>query len=170
MLVGTVPFLGNSIDEVFNKVRNLELIDPTKWNSQDEEPVMSETAWNLITKLICEPSQRWGRFGANQIKMHEFFKIIDWNSLRQLEPPFVPQLNSEVDTYYFECNSEQFLDFTKEPIFLDSFSNDRDENNLNGITSPPILYTLNELNNQTNNNNNKQNNKQNNKNQKNNSN
>ncbi len=41
------------------------------------------------------------RLNVNQIKAHPFFYGADWNTLRQIEPPFVPRLQSITDTSYF---------------------------------------------------------------------
>jgi hypothetical protein len=41
------------------------------------------------------------RLTVNQIKAHPFFYGADWNSLRHIEPPFVPHLQSITDTSYF---------------------------------------------------------------------
>ena len=36
-----------------------------------------------------------------KIKSHPFFYGADWASLRQIDPPFVPHLQSSTDTSYF---------------------------------------------------------------------
>ncbi len=41
------------------------------------------------------------RLNVNQLKVHPFFYGADWNSLRMIEPPFVPRLQSITDTSYF---------------------------------------------------------------------
>lgn len=41
------------------------------------------------------------RLNVNQIKNHMFFHGADWNSIRQIKPPFVPRLQSSTDTSYF---------------------------------------------------------------------
>jgi hypothetical protein len=41
------------------------------------------------------------RLDVKQIKNHTWFFGADWNSLRYIEPPFVPRLNSITDTSYF---------------------------------------------------------------------
>lgn len=41
------------------------------------------------------------RLNVHQIKSHVFFYGADWNSLRQIDPPFVPHLQSSTDTSYF---------------------------------------------------------------------
>jgi len=41
------------------------------------------------------------RLDVKEIKNHPWFYGADWNSLRYIEPPFVPRLNSITDTSYF---------------------------------------------------------------------
>lgn len=41
------------------------------------------------------------RLTVEQIKAHQFFIGADWESLRHIDPPFVPDLRSVTDTSYF---------------------------------------------------------------------
>ena len=41
------------------------------------------------------------RLDVSEIKNHPWFYGADWGSLRYIEPPFVPRLNSITDTSYF---------------------------------------------------------------------
>lgn len=41
------------------------------------------------------------RLNADQIKRHNFFYGVDWDSIRQIDSPFVPHLRSLTDTSYF---------------------------------------------------------------------
>ena len=41
------------------------------------------------------------RLDVSEIKNHPWFYGADWASLRYIEPPFVPRLNSITDTSYF---------------------------------------------------------------------
>lgn len=41
------------------------------------------------------------RLGADQIKSHPFFYGVDWDSIRRIGSPFVPNLRSITDTSYF---------------------------------------------------------------------
>lgn len=48
---------------------------------------------------LIVPANR--RLVVEQIKTHDFFYGVDWNSIRQIEAPFVPELHSVTDTSYF---------------------------------------------------------------------
>lgn len=41
------------------------------------------------------------RMNIEQIKNHHFFYGVDWNTIRQIDAPFVPHLKSMTDTSYF---------------------------------------------------------------------
>ncbi|OHT06487.1 hypothetical protein TRFO_25518 [Tritrichomonas foetus] len=58
---------------------------------------------DLIRRLLCrDPKKRLGSQSIDEIKNHPWFKGIDWNNLLEMKPPFVPQLENEEDTSYFE--------------------------------------------------------------------
>lgn len=38
----------------------------------------------------------------NQLKAHSFFTEVPWNTLRERDAPFVPALDSEIDTGYYD--------------------------------------------------------------------
>lgn len=50
---------------------------------------------------MTSADQRIGRNGAAEIKSHPFFAGVDWNSIRECDAPFIPQLRSIIDTAYF---------------------------------------------------------------------
>ena len=54
---------------------------------------------------MTSADQRIGRDGAAEIKAHPFFAGIDWDTIRDFEPPFVPQLRSIIDTVYFPTDA-----------------------------------------------------------------
>ena len=44
--------------------------------------------------------------GAAEVKQHQFFHNLDWNSLLRQKAEFIPQLESEDDTSYFDSESK----------------------------------------------------------------
>lgn len=40
--------------------------------------------------------------GTNEVKMHMFFLGLDWNGLLRQKAEFIPQLETEDDTSYFD--------------------------------------------------------------------
>ena len=54
----------------------------------------------LLTSLISHASARFATI--LQVKSHPFFDEVKWDDLRSVSAPFVPQLDSEIDTGYYD--------------------------------------------------------------------
>ena len=63
---------------------------------------MSEEAKDLLKKLICSADKRIGRSGIDEIKNHPFFKGIKWDNVRNLPPPYIPEISGDTDTSNFD--------------------------------------------------------------------
>ncbi|MCL4122040.1 UNVERIFIED_CONTAM: hypothetical protein GTU68_027106, partial [Idotea baltica] len=72
--------------------------------------VPDDTTKDLITALLHHsPLDRLGTVGgATELKEHPFFYSIDWNSLLRLKAEFVPQLNDDEDTSYFDTRLDRY--------------------------------------------------------------
>ncbi|XP_042306872.1 microtubule-associated serine/threonine-protein kinase 4 isoform X6 [Sceloporus undulatus] len=102
-LVGCVPFFGDTPEELFGQV----ISDEINWPEKDEAP--PPDAQDLITLLLRQnPLERMGTGGAYEVKQHQFFQHLDWNSLLRQKAEFIPQLESEDDTSYFDTRSEKY--------------------------------------------------------------
>ncbi|XP_009990245.1 PREDICTED: microtubule-associated serine/threonine-protein kinase 4, partial [Tauraco erythrolophus] len=102
-LVGCVPFFGDTPEELFGQV----ISDEINWPEEDEAP--PPDAQDLITLLLRQnPLERLGTGGACEVKQHRFFRNLDWNSLLRQKAEFIPQLESEDDTSYFDTRSEKY--------------------------------------------------------------
>ncbi|KAI5615668.1 microtubule-associated serine/threonine-protein kinase 4 isoform X4 [Silurus asotus] len=103
-LVGCVPFFGDTPEELFGQV----ISDEINWpEGEDAPPADSQ---ELITLLLRQnPLERLGTAGgAYEVKQHQFFHSLDWNSLLRQKAEFIPQLESEDDTSYFDTRSERY--------------------------------------------------------------
>uniref|UniRef100_A0A667XUT2 non-specific serine/threonine protein kinase n=1 Tax=Myripristis murdjan TaxID=586833 RepID=A0A667XUT2_9TELE len=102
-LVGCVPFFGDTPEELFGQV----ISDEINWpEGEDAPPADSQ---ELITLLLRQnPLERMGTGGAAEVKHHQFFHNLDWNSLLRQKAEFIPQLESEDDTSYFDTRSERY--------------------------------------------------------------
>ncbi|NXI34719.1 MAST4 kinase, partial [Galbula dea] len=102
-LVGCVPFFGDTPEELFGQV----ISDEINWPEEDEAP--PPDAQDLITLLLRQnPLERLGTGGAYEVKQHKFFRSLDWNGLLRQKAEFIPQLESEDDTSYFDTRSEKY--------------------------------------------------------------
>ncbi|KAM9820407.1 microtubule-associated serine/threonine-protein kinase 3 [Neosynchiropus ocellatus] len=102
-LVGCVPFFGDTPEELFGQV----ISDEINWPEGEEAP--PPDAQELITLLLRQnPLERMGTGGAAEVKQHQFFHDLDWNGLLRQKAEFIPQLESEDDTSYFDTRSERY--------------------------------------------------------------
>uniref|UniRef100_A0A663N5D7 non-specific serine/threonine protein kinase n=1 Tax=Athene cunicularia TaxID=194338 RepID=A0A663N5D7_ATHCN len=102
-LVGCVPFFGDTPEELFGQV----ISDEINWPEKDEAP--PPDAQDLITLLLRQnPLERLGTGGTYEVKQHQFFRGLDWNGLLRQKAEFIPQLESEDDTSYFDTRSEKY--------------------------------------------------------------
>ncbi|XP_038570920.1 microtubule-associated serine/threonine-protein kinase 2 isoform X1 [Micropterus salmoides] len=102
-LVGCAPFFGDTPEELFGQVISDEII----WPEEDE--ALPQEAQDLISKLLRQnPLERLGTGSAFEVKQHQFFTDLDWNSLLRQKAEFIPQLESEDDTSYFDTRSDRY--------------------------------------------------------------
>lgn len=103
-LFGYTPFGADTVAGVFENVKNykIRVCKPPRDEEDDEDDdEISDDCWDLITKLITSGEQRIGKNGINDLKNHRWFRGFDWGGIREMEPPFMPNLESENDTSYF---------------------------------------------------------------------
>ncbi|XP_071392804.1 microtubule-associated serine/threonine-protein kinase 1-like [Centroberyx affinis] len=102
-LVGCVPFFGDTPEELFGQV----ITDDIVWPDGDE--ALPADAQALISTLLqTNPLMRLGTGGAFEVKQHPFFTELDWNSLLRQKAEFIPHLESEEDTSYFDTRSDRY--------------------------------------------------------------
>ena len=97
MLVGYAPFCSKKTSDVCYKVAHFEQYLKFPPNCK-----ASDVCKDLILKLITKSENRLGKNGSKEIKAHPFFKGVNWLKIKEMKPPFIPQLNSDYDTKYFE--------------------------------------------------------------------
>ncbi|KAG9244927.1 kinase-like domain-containing protein [Calycina marina] len=94
--IGWPPFCAEDAHDTYRKI--------VSWRSTlyfPEDIHLGPEAENLIRSLICNPENRLGRTGADEIKAHSFFRGVNFDTLRQIRAPFEPKLSSNIDTTYF---------------------------------------------------------------------
>lgn len=116
-LYGIPPFHASEADKVFENI----LAHRIHWPDASEDEVSPE-AKDLINKLLCsDPQQRLGsnreekyRSGGEEIRNHPWFKDVNWDTLLQDEPQFVPQPENPEDTEYFDARGATLQSFVEE--------------------------------------------------------
>uniref|UniRef100_A0A8C8U6Z5 non-specific serine/threonine protein kinase n=1 Tax=Peromyscus maniculatus bairdii TaxID=230844 RepID=A0A8C8U6Z5_PERMB len=102
-LVGCVPFFGDTPEELFGQVISDEIV----WPEGDD--ALPPDAQDLTSKLLHQnPLERLGTSSACEVKQHPFFTGLDWTGLLRQKAEFIPQLESEDDTSYFDTRSERY--------------------------------------------------------------
>jgi len=96
-IFGYPPFCSEN-----RQTTKLKIINWQKTFRFPQKPKVSDDVKDLISKLICDPQDRLGRNGADEVKKHPFFKTIDWDNLYRQQPPWVPELTSPTDTSCFD--------------------------------------------------------------------
>lgn len=107
-LCGFPPFSGGSPEETWANLKNWKRVlnRPVYTKKEDLQFNLSDVAWDSIVRLIDTPERRYG--SLDQVQSHPFFAPLDFKLLRGSPsagaptPPFVPQLQNELDTYYFD--------------------------------------------------------------------
>lgn len=103
-LIGCVPFFGETPEELFAHTVN----DDIEWPGEEDWPIRTE-AKDLISALLQQnPRDRLGTGGAQEVKEHQYFVNMNWDSLLRQKAEFVPQLSGEEDTSYFDSRVERF--------------------------------------------------------------
>lgn len=95
MLVGYPPFYADKPVETCHKV--------VAWQRHftiPKEARLSNNSQDLIRRLIAPASDR--AKGVNELKVHPFFRGIDWDGLRNSRAPNMPVVKSEVDVSNFD--------------------------------------------------------------------
>ncbi|XP_013784068.1 microtubule-associated serine/threonine-protein kinase 2-like isoform X2 [Limulus polyphemus] len=126
-LIGCVPFFGDTPEELFAHVIN----DEIEWPNENDW-LVAEDAKELITLLLRpNPFDRLGTGGAHEVKDHAFFASLNWESLLRQKAEFIPQLEDEEDTSYFDTRSDRYnhdvedsesLEDTDDSLIFSNFS------------------------------------------------
>ena len=104
MLIGYPPFW-NSEDTpqtTYYKLKNFKkyLEIPEKYIK------ISPEAKKLILDFLCDAKNRLGKNGIDEIKKHPFFKNFDWENVRKMKAPFIPELDPEIENKYYFINEK----------------------------------------------------------------
>ena len=97
MVAGYSPFCSKATTDVCQKVTHFK-----KYLKFPSRCKASDACKDLILKLVNSPEKRLGKNGSSEIKAHPFFKGINWLKIREMKPPFIPDIKNDYDTKYFD--------------------------------------------------------------------
>ncbi|KZT58543.1 AGC/NDR protein kinase [Calocera cornea HHB12733] len=101
-LAGFPPFSGATPDETWANLKNWQRVLQRPHYDKTEDLIfnLTDTAWDAITRLIAPAQTRISNL--RDLTVHPFFSPAPWSDLRSKQAPFVPTLDSEIDTGYYD--------------------------------------------------------------------
>lgn len=101
-LCGFPPFSGAHPDETWANLKNWQkaLQRPVYDKPEDLQFNLTDIAWDIIVRLINTPERRYN--SLSEVQAHPFFRTVDLTRMRDVPAPFIPQLENEQDTGYFD--------------------------------------------------------------------
>ena len=93
MLAGRPPFVEKNLHEILKSIVNKELEVPSE---------ISKEAGDVLKGLLEKDPKK--RLKTTNLKKMAFFEGVDWENVKKAagKPPFVPEIESEIDVKYFE--------------------------------------------------------------------
>eukprot|EP00656_Telonema_subtile_P007700 TRINITY_DN13619_c0_g1_i3.p1 TRINITY_DN13619_c0_g1~~TRINITY_DN13619_c0_g1_i3.p1 ORF type:complete len:760 (+),score=184.93 TRINITY_DN13619_c0_g1_i3:119-2398(+) len=98
-MVGFPPFCGETLGQVFENITSRSI----QWPDEPFQP-LSDVDRDVIDKLLTLDSK--ARPLALQVKSHEWFQNIQWDTLLHQKPTWVPESDSQFDTRNFATDSD----------------------------------------------------------------
>lgn len=100
-LAGYPPFSGAMPEETWANLKSWHktLRRPHYDRPEDQIFNLSDAGWSAIVHLIADKTRRTSTL--DEVKQHPFYAGIAWDTLRDTPAPFIPALDSEIDTGYF---------------------------------------------------------------------
>eukprot|EP00727_Mastigamoeba_balamuthi_P002767 m51a1_g12488 putative serine threonine-protein kinase nrc-2 (485) ;mRNA; f:1185-2984 len=136
MLYGVTPFRGQSRVETFSLILDGGINFPV-------HPLhtISKAAKSLIRDLLDPDGET--RLGANEgaceIKQHPFFDEIDFNLIRNIEPPIVPTLSDKYDLRNFpELEDDGLVDRLEQTAIAQQSTQPVEEDMFRAFESAPV--------------------------------
>ncbi|KAF8439454.1 AGC/NDR protein kinase [Boletus edulis BED1] len=101
-LAGFPPFSGGTPEETWTNLKNWTKVLRRPEYDKPEDLIfnLTDIAWDAVTRLISHSSVRYSTLP--QVMSHPFFDGVKWEDLRSTRAPFVPALDSEIDTGYYD--------------------------------------------------------------------
>ncbi|GAB2224875.1 hypothetical protein Droror1_Dr00005653 [Drosera rotundifolia] len=113
LITGVSPFTAETPEIIFHNI----LYKKVLWPSIPSQ--MSLEAQDLINRFLeHDPCERLGAKGTSEVKEHQFFKGIEWDTLSLQKAAFVPQPEGQDDSSYFVSRWDQSSKLSDDQISI----------------------------------------------------
>lgn len=134
MLFGVAPFSAPTPEAVFAKILQFQRI------TFPDQPSVSDSVKDLMSHLICAPNMRLGAHGGlAEVRTHAWFREINFSELQYSSPPFLPELDSQLDVGYFPQaiteNVEKYYAMSSSSMSSSDFQGGSNNNNNNNSSA-----------------------------------
>ena len=136
-IIGCTPYWGQTVQQLFDNLLNPE----TKIEWPDDEYFIPSSVKEFVHKLLVQdPDFRLGsKKGAAELKSHQFFEGVDFNNLLKKKSRFIPQLDDDDDTSYFDSRQERYsnkyFDSFEDPIEQEFLKKSKPSNEIDSSDS-----------------------------------
>jgi len=89
-LVGVPPFNDDTVEKIFKNIEELKIEWPEIGYGEDQ---LSPEAQDLILGLLQKNPEK--RLTIEQVKAHKFFKGFEWDKVKTMKAPIIPQKKEE---------------------------------------------------------------------------
>ncbi|XP_043687798.1 probable serine/threonine protein kinase IRE4 isoform X2 [Telopea speciosissima] len=139
LITGIPPFNAERPEIIFESILNGKI----PWPSVTSD--MSFEAQDLINRLLTQnPDLRLGANGASGVKVHPFFKGINWDTLALQKAVFVPNPGGADDTSYFMSRFSQTSNGIHEDQNCSDYASNRtDSHSDTGVENLSQLASIN---------------------------
>ncbi|EDV19632.1 uncharacterized protein TRIADDRAFT_33180 [Trichoplax adhaerens] len=112
MLYGETPFYSESLVETYGRIMSHK----GNFAFPDYEDIdVSGIAKDLMNRFCQSSERRIGRGGLKEIMKHSFFKGLDWENIRNVQPPYIPEVTHPQDTSNFDVDQLAELEIPDKP-------------------------------------------------------
>jgi microtubule-associated serine/threonine kinase len=130
VLHGITPFYGETVEEVFSNIRKGD-VEFAPDEDPDDPWIQSEAKSIILAFLDLDVQNRLTN--PELIKEHPYFKGIEWENILRKKAQFIPELQNDEDTSYFDPRCDRYHHGSSDEDDLSSLKSSKSEVNIENI-------------------------------------